>query len=123
MANSVLADTSVWVDHLRRGNAGLIDLLQAGQIYAHPFVIGELACGNLGQRAKILEALSELPQALVVDNGRVLDFLNEEKLMGRGLGWVDVSLLASAVQSGLVFWTLDRRLATAAAELDVALTT
>ena len=121
MADRVLVDTSVWVDHLRRRNAGLVDLLEAGQVYAHPFVIGELACGNLAQRSKILQALSELPKALVLDHARVLDFLEAAKLMGRGLGWIDVSLLASAVDSGLSFWTLDRWLATAASKLDVSM--
>ena len=121
MADRVLADTSVWVDHLRRRNAGLVDLLEAGQVYVHRFVIGELACGNLAQRTKILAALSELPKAPPLEHDRVLDFLDEAKLIGRGLGWVDVSLLASAVDGGLALWTLDRRLAAAATYLDVAM--
>lgn len=121
MADRVLADTSVWVDHLRRRSAQLVDLLVAGEVYVHPFVIGELACGNLAQRAKILTALSELPKAEALEHDRVLHFLEEAKLSGRGLDWVDVSLLASAVHSGLAFWTLDRRLAAAARGLDVAM--
>jgi predicted nucleic acid-binding protein len=109
------------VDHLRRRNAGLVELLEAGKVHVHPFVIGELACGNLTQRTKILAALSELPKAPVVEHARVLELLEEAKLMGHGLGWVDVSLLASAVDGDLAFWTLDRRLAAAAMELDVAI--
>ena len=120
MAEQVLADTSVWVDHLRRRSAALVELLEAGRVHVHPFVIGELACGNLAQRAKILALLSELPAARVLDHDAVLEFVDGSKLMGRGLGWVDVSLLASASVSRLALWTLDRRLARAASELDVA---
>jgi predicted nucleic acid-binding protein len=120
VADGVLVDTSVWVDHLRRRNAGLVELLEQGRVRAHPFVIGELACGNLSQRAKILQALAELPKASVLDHDRVLAFLEAATLMGRGLGWVDISLLASAAQSDIAFWTLDRRLATAARELQIA---
>jgi predicted nucleic acid-binding protein len=121
MAERVLADTSVWVDHLRRKNTGLVDLLEAGQISLHPFVIGELACGNLAQRERILAALAELPSAPALEPAQVLSFLENTKLMGRGLGWVDVALLASAVHGQLAFWTLDRRLAAAALRLGIAL--
>jgi predicted nucleic acid-binding protein len=117
VAEQVLADTSVWVDHLRRRSVGLVELLEAGQVHVHPFVIGELACGNLAQRSRILALLCELPKARVLDHDVVLEFLEGSKLMGRGLGWVDVSLLASASASGLTLWTLDRRLARAATEL------
>lgn len=106
---------------MRRRNEGLVDLLQLGKVHVHPFVIGELACGNLSQRGKILQALSELPKAAPVDHDRVLAFLEDATLMGRGLGWVDISLLASAADTGIAFWTLDRRLAVAARELDIAL--
>jgi predicted nucleic acid-binding protein len=121
VAERVLADTSVWVDHLRRRNRGLVELLEAGQVHVHAFVIGELACGNLTQRTKILAALSELPIAPVLDHAQVLEFLEKGRLMGRGLGWVDMSLLASTVHSGLRLWTLDRRLAAVATALDVAM--
>jgi predicted nucleic acid-binding protein len=120
VAEYVLADTSVWVDHLRRRNAELVGLLEAEAVCIHPFVIGELACGNLAQRATILALLAELPQATTLEHGRVLTFLSSAKLMGRGIGWVDVNLLASAVASGRALWTLDRRLAAAAAQLGAA---
>lgn len=94
-------------------------LLEAGQVHIHPFVIGELACGNLAQRATILALLAELPQASVVEHERVLAFLETARLMGRGIGWVDVSLLASAVADRLGLWTLDRRLAATAARVGV----
>lgn len=122
MSDSVLVDTSVWVDHLRRKNAILVSLLDAGQVRVHPLVVGELACGNLAQRAKILTAIAELPKAPTIDHHRAMEFLEVSKLMGRGLGWVDVNLLASAAHGGLAFWTLDRRLATAATELKIAMT-
>jgi predicted nucleic acid-binding protein len=98
-----------------------VELLLAGRVCVHPLVIGELACGNLAQRGKILRSLSELPKAPVLDHDRVLAFLDQAKLMGRGLGWVEVSLLASATDDGMRFWTLDRRLAAAAAEVGVAM--
>jgi predicted nucleic acid-binding protein len=120
MVDQVLADTSVWIDHLRRRSAGLVELLEAGRVHVHPFVIGELACGNLARRAQILELLYELPKAPALDHDQVLAFLEEARLMGQGLGWVDVSLLASASANQLSLWTLDRRLARAATKLDVA---
>lgn len=116
---TVLVDTSVWVDHLRRGNRSLVALLEEGRTLCHPLVIGELACGNLGNRKQILELLTALPQALSAAFEEALDFLESEKLHGRGLGWIDIQLLAAARLSGCPLWTLDRRLAKAAQELGV----
>ncbi len=115
---TVLVDTSVWVDHLRGGNQQLVDLLENGQVLCHPDVIGELACGNLHNRAEILELLNALPQATTVTFSEALTFLEVHHLYGRGLGWIDTQLLASARLSGCPLWTLDRRLAKAAAELE-----
>jgi predicted nucleic acid-binding protein len=120
VADQVIVDTSVWVEHLRRTHAGLVALLEAGNVVVHPYVIGELACGNLAQRARILALLSALPAADVVAHAAVLQTMERFKLMGRGLGWVDVCLLASAFSSGLGLWTLDRKLARAALALGVA---
>jgi predicted nucleic acid-binding protein len=106
----VLIDTSVWIDHLRRRNATLVGLLEQAQVWTHTFVIGELACGNLAQRDTVLNALSALPQAPVATHDEVLAFLETHRLMGRGLGWIDVHLLASAKLGRLPFWTLDKRL-------------
>ena len=110
-AREMVVDTSVWVDHLRRRNATLVGLLEQAQVWTHAFVVGELACGNLAQRNKVLSALTALPHAPVASHDEVLAFLETHRLMGRGLGWVDVHLLVSARLGRLPFWTLDKRLA------------
>jgi predicted nucleic acid-binding protein len=115
----MLIDTSVWVDHLRRRNATLVALLEQTRVWTHAFVIGELACGNLAQRDKVLSALTALPYAPVAGHDEVLTFLESQRLMGRGLGWVDVHLLASARLAKLPFWTLDKRLAVVASALQL----
>ena len=107
----MLVDTSVWVDHLRRRSAALVELLEQAQVWTHVFVIGELACGNLAQRDKVLSALTALPQAPVASHEEAVAFLETHHLLGRGLGWIDVHLLASAKLGRLPFWTLDKRLA------------
>lgn len=107
----ILADTSVWVDHLRRGDPVLTHLLEAGEILVHPFVIGELALGHLEPRGDILRNLSYLPQAVVAAHDEVLHFIAERRLFGLGIGYVDAHLLAAAQltpDAGL--WTHDRRL-------------
>ncbi len=98
----MLVDTSVWVDHLRRRNATLVGLLEQAQVWT---------CGNLAQRNKVLSALTALPHAPVASHDEVLAFLETHHLMGRGLGWVDIHLIASARLGRLPFWTLDKRLA------------
>ncbi len=113
----VLVDTSVWVSHLRETHAGLVDLLNDGEVACHPFIIGELACGNLRNRTVILTLLEALPMALSVEHKEVLAFIEGRDLMGKGLGYVDVHLLASAVLTGLPLWTLDKRLAGVAERL------
>ena len=113
----ILADTSVWVDHFRRGNARLADLLQSGEILCHSFVVGELACGNLRSRRTTLSLLRSLPGATAATDSEAQAFIDARRLMGRGLGYVDVHLLASASLEGAGLWTLDRRLARAAREL------
>ena len=110
----MLVDTSVWVDHLHRSNATLVALLEQPQVWTHAFVVGELACGDLAQRDKVLDALTALPHARVAGHDEVLAFLESHRLMGRGLGWVDVHLLASARLAKIPFWTLDERLAAVA---------
>ena len=86
----------------------------------HPFVSGELACGNLKSRATILSDLHALPPAKVASNTEVLQLIEDRRLWGRGLGWVDVHLLASALLSHCGFWTLDKKLGEAAAELGLS---
>ncbi len=115
----MLVDTSVWIDHLRRGNATLVALLEQTQVWTHAFVVGELACGNLARRDKLLSALTALPHAPIAGHDEVLAFLESHRLMGRGLGWVDIHLLASARLAKLPFWTLDKRLAAVATALQL----
>ena len=114
-----LVDTSVWVDHLRKGNARLGRLLEDGLVLTHPFVVGELALGRMRRRQEILGFLGELPRAEAAQHGEVLDFVERHGLPGAGIGWVDVHLLVSAALSGVGIWTLDRRLAAAAQRLSL----
>lgn len=115
----ILVDTSVWVQHLRTGNPRLGALLDDEQVLSHPFVIGELACGSLGNRAEILTLLAALPEARVSEHHEVLHLVESARLYGRGLGWIDVHLIASALISRCGLWTLDRPLQQAAATLRI----
>ena len=116
----ILVDTSVWVDHFRRGNDALAEFLSAGRVWAHQFVIGELACGNLRRRSQVLHYLSNLPCAPTAGHHEVLQLVERRRLQGAGLGWVDAHLLAAALIDGLVLWTLDRPLLAAAKRLSVS---
>jgi len=114
----ILVDTSVWVDHLRKGDRGLASLLTASGVLMHPFVIGELACGNLRKRDEVLALLRDLPLVTVASDNEVLFFIERNTLMGRGLGYVDVHLLAAvALQESARVWTRDKRLRAAADSL------
>lgn len=114
----VLIDTSVWVDHLQRGNPELSALLNRGQVLAHPFVIGELALGGLQQRTSVLEALQNLPASVTATDAEVFNFINVNALHGIGIGYVDAHLLAATrLTSAARLWTLDKRLQTAATRL------
>ena len=119
----ILADTSVWVEHLRHGLPRLATLLQGGEVLIHPWVIGELACGNLRNRSQVLELLQGLPTATVASDAEVLLLIEREQLMGRGIGYVDVHLLAAARLSHCRLWTQDRRLAAVAQEQGLAAST
>jgi predicted nucleic acid-binding protein len=120
----ILVDTSVWVEHLRRGSPRLRRLLEDGEVLNHPFVTGELACGSLARRAEVLGLLRALPAPTVATDDEALDLvdghgLHGRGLHGRGIGWIDVHLVASARLSGAWLWTLDRRLAREAQRLGV----
>ena len=115
----MLVDTSVWIDHFRHGNAALTALLNDGDVLSHPFVIGELACGNLRQRHEILSLLEALPSVTLADHDEVLTFVEGNRLMGSGIGWIDAHLLSSAVLTGALLWTLDKRLGEAARSIGV----
>jgi hypothetical protein len=107
----ILVDTSVWVEHLRRDLPRLATLLREGKVLIHPWVIGEMACGNLRNRADVLALLQGLPAAVVASDSEVLLLIERKQLMGRGIGYVDAHLLASAKLSHCQLWTQDRRLA------------
>ena len=113
----ILVDTSVWIDHLRKGNAALGEALDAGVVLTHPFVIGELACGHLRARAEILTLLGRLPGLPSVSHDEALHFVAAQHLHGRGLGWIDIHLLAAAHVARARLWTLDRRLEAARVSL------
>lgn len=115
----MLVDTSVWINHLRRGDSRLASCLDRGEVESHPFVVGELACGTLKRRDEILSLLSALPVVVEADHDEVLALVHARRLSGRGLGWVDVHLLASAVLTGTTLWTLDKQLAGQAKRLAV----
>jgi predicted nucleic acid-binding protein len=106
----VLVDTSVWVRHFREGDRDLERLLHDGRVMSHPFIVGELACGNLKNRSEILSLLQVLPQATLAQHEEVYRFIELKQLMGRGLGYIDVHLSASALLSGVPLWSYDKRL-------------
>jgi predicted nucleic acid-binding protein len=114
----VLVDTSIWVDHFRRGNTTLAARLEEAAVWCHPFVIGELACGRLSDRAHILSLLEALPQPPLVEHEEALEFADRNGLTGSGLGWIDVHLLASARLGGIGIWTLDQTLGRVASGMD-----
>ena len=103
----VIVDTSIWVDHLRTGNKHLEKLLFDAEVICHEFIIGELACGNLKNRSEILTLLQALPHAPTIDHQEFLHFIDMHQLMGRGIGLVDIHLLASAQLANVSIWTAD----------------
>lgn len=117
----ILVDTSIWVDHLRAGDAGLAALLDQGRVVIHPHVLGELALGNLSQRAVVMGALAGLPGVTVAGDAEVLSFIDSAPLYGLGVGYIDAHLLAAArLTPGVSVWTRDRRLKAAADTLGLA---
>ena len=116
----ILVDTSVWIQHLRKGSERLMSLLYNEEVLSHPFVLGELACGSLQNREKILQLIKSLPPAHIAEHEEVMHFLDTEELYGRGLGWIDVHLLASTLLSGTTIWTLDKKLQNIASKLGIS---
>lgn len=116
----ILVDSSVWIDHLRAADERLQALLLEGQAMVHAFVIGEIALGNLRQRADILAYLQLLPQAVLATDEEVLAFIAANALAGCGIGYVDTHLLAAARLNALRIWTKDKRLHEVALRLDLA---
>lgn len=117
----ILVDTSVWVDHLRAADPRLTHLLDQGEVVMHPFVVGEIACGSLAQRPLVLDLLRGLPPAHVAEPDEVLNYIERARLHGKGIGYVDVHLLAStALSPGNRLWTRDKRLLAAALDFGCA---
>ena len=116
----MLVDTSVWIEHFRRAHPVLVAALERGDAECHDFVLGELACGMLPRRDEVLALLARLPRVAPVAHVEAMTLVSERRLWGRGLGWVDVNLLAAALIAGARVWTLDRRLRDVARDLDVA---
>lgn len=117
---SVLIDTSIWIDHLNRGDSDLVKLLEQGLALVHPFIIGELACGRIRNRDEVIDHLLGLPTVAKADDHEVLHFITSGKLHGRGLGLIDVHLLAACRLNHCQLWTRDKRLLAAAEALQVA---
>jgi predicted nucleic acid-binding protein len=115
----VLVETSVWVAHLRDGNTELANLLNNGSVLCHPFIVGELACGNLKDRAVILSFLQLLPMSNEAEHDEVLSFIEKNRLMGKGMGYVDAHLMASAVLTNALIWTFDKKLSQVADDLHI----
>ena len=116
----ILADTSVWVEHFRRGLPRFEKELHQSRILVHQVVIGELATGNLSDRKSTLALLRRLPAVTSATADECLAFLESHRLHGRGIGWNDVQLLAAARLSKVLLWTVDKRLAQASSDLGVA---
>jgi predicted nucleic acid-binding protein len=116
----ILVDTSVWADHIRRKNEAMADLMNDGQVLIHPFVIGELALGNLENREIYLSSLNVLPTSIVATDEEVMSMIESKALFGSGIGYIHVHLLASASLSRAKFWTNDKRLHSAAIRLGLA---
>ena len=118
----ILVDTSIWIDHLRKGNDTLSLLLEQDLVLIHPFIIGELACGSMVNRLEILGLLVTLPAAAAAEHDEVLRFVEAKHLYGIGIGWIDAHLLASAQLSQALLWTSDTRLKRFAKSLGIAYT-
>ena len=116
----ILVDTSVWVEYLQRDKELLEHLILVDEVLVHPFVIGEVSCGHLPDRARVMEELHDLPRSLIASESDVLDFLVQHSLMGTGVNYIDVHLLTVAASRKIPLWTFDRKLRAAALALDLA---
>lgn len=116
----ILVDTNVWINHFNHADAELVANLNVASVACHPYIIGEIACANLKKRKQIITLFKSLPSAPVLEPEELLAFIEARKLIGKGLGYVDMHLLASAVLAGLKLWTEDRKLNREAKVLGVA---
>jgi len=115
----ILVDTSVWISHLRDTNSFFEELLNKGLVFCHPFIVGELACENIKNRNEILSLLKALPMASIVEHDEVLTFIEDKNLARKGLGYIDIHILASAMLSGYAIWSLDKKLSEEAMDMNV----
>jgi predicted nucleic acid-binding protein len=117
----ILVDSSVWIEHVRAPDEIMLELLRDRMVLVHPFVIGEMAIGHVRRREAVLSELKELPQAPLVDDDEVLEFIMKRRLFGQGIGYIDAHLLASSmISSKSSIWTLDRNLRAVAERLGLA---
>ena len=117
----ILVDSSIWIDYLRSGDVALARLLEESSVLTHPFILGELALGNLRQREQILDDLQTLPEIIPATDDEVMHFINTNHLYGKGIGYVDAHLLASVrLAPGSRIWTRDKRLDALAREMNIA---
>jgi predicted nucleic acid-binding protein len=119
MTELVLVDTSVWINHLREGDKNLTILLENGLVACHPFIIGELACGNMKNRNEIINLLNALPSVPLLEHYEIMEFIEGRKIMNQGIGYVDVHILGSAIIAETPLWTLDKSLNKIARELAI----
>lgn len=115
----ILIDTSVWIDHLRYSERGLLALLQDGSVLTHPIVIEELACGQLKNRIEVIDLLHSLPSTPVASHQEILGLISSNVLYGVGLGAIDVHLIASTMLSRALLWSKDKALTRAAQRLQI----
>ncbi|MEM1020397.1 MAG: type II toxin-antitoxin system VapC family toxin [Pseudomonadota bacterium] len=116
----ILVDTSVWVDHLRKTNDDLVDLLEAGQVTIHPFIVGEIALGSLQNRTTVLTLLDTLKALPKAQDNEVRLMIEKQSLFSRGIGWVDAHLIAAAqLASPMLIWTRDKRFGEICDELGI----
>jgi len=115
----ILVDTSVWIDHFRQKNDNLDTLLYRGTVQMHEFIIGELAIGNFKNRKPILDLLESVPKLKKLSHDELMFFVNKYSLYGRGVGFVDIHLLAATKMANVKIWTLDKRLLKIAEEMNL----
>ena len=119
MSDFILVDTSVWIKHLRESEKNLVRLLEQGLVACHPFIIGELACGGIKNRHEIISLLNDLPSTDILDHYDIMEFIEYRKIMNKGIGYVDVHLLGSALVTETPLWTFDKALKKIANQLSI----
>jgi len=120
MSDFILVDTSVWIKYLRESEKNLVRLLEQGLVACHPFIIGELACGGIKNRHEIISLLNDLPSTDILDHYDIMEFIEYRKIMNKGIGYVDVHLLGSALVTETPLWTFDKALKKIANQLSIS---